>query len=320
MDSMRAAVIAEPRRIIVDQVPVPSPGPGQVLVRLEGCGICASNLPVWQGRPWFEYPQTPGATGHEGWGTIAGLGRGVQGLEAGQRVTMLSSRAYAEYDVADASSVVALPQSLDDQPFPGEALGCAMNILRRSDIGEGHIVAIVGIGFLGALLTRLVTVLGAQVIAISRRPFALLVAKVLGAAETIPLNGQLSAVQRVQALTAERGCDRVIEAVGSQTALDLATQLTCERGKLIVAGYHQDGARQVDMQLWNWRGLDVINAHERDPRTCVEGIIAAVDLVDNAVIDPSALYTHPVELEQLSDAFELIETRPEGFLKAYTVV
>ena len=47
-------------------MPVPGPGEGQVLVELEGCGVCGSNLPLWEGRPWFSYPLEPGAPGHEG--------------------------------------------------------------------------------------------------------------------------------------------------------------------------------------------------------------------------------------------------------------
>ena len=64
-----------------------------------------------------------------------------------------------------------LPASLAGQPFPGEPLGCAMNIFRRSGIEAGQTVAIVGIGFLGAILTRLAAHAGARVIAVSRRPF-----------------------------------------------------------------------------------------------------------------------------------------------------
>ena len=75
----------------------------------------------------------------------------------------------------------------------------------------------------------------------------------------------------VKELTGGAFCDRVIEAVGKQWPLDLAAELTRERGRLIVAGYHQDGPRQVNMQLWNWRGLDVINAHERDPEVYMRG-------------------------------------------------
>ena len=65
-------------------------------------------------------------------------------------------------------------------------------------------------------------------------------------------------------ITAGRLCERVIEAVGKQWPLDLAGELVGYGGKLIIAGYHQDGPRQVNMQSWNWKGIDVINAHERD--------------------------------------------------------
>ncbi|MDX6721279.1 MAG: hypothetical protein QOJ63_3533, partial [Solirubrobacteraceae bacterium] len=64
---MRAAVITAPGSAEVASVPTPDPGPGEVLVELEGCGVCGSDLAVWQGRPWFDYPREPGAPGHEGW-------------------------------------------------------------------------------------------------------------------------------------------------------------------------------------------------------------------------------------------------------------
>jgi NADPH:quinone reductase len=92
--------------------------------------------------------------------------------------------------------------------------------------------------------------------------------------------------------------------------------LTSERGKLVIAGYHQDGQRHVNMQLWNWRGLDVINAHERDASIYIRGLREAVHLVDQGVLDPSPLYTHRFALEQLPRAFEQMEARPENFLKA----
>ena len=139
-----------------------------------------------------------------------------------------------------------------------------MNIFRRGEISAGDTVAIVGIGFLGALLTRLAASAGAHVIAISRRPFSLDVARRMGAAECIRMNGQDGILEQVKSLTGGVLCDRVIEAIGKQQPLDLAADLTRERGRLIIAGYHQDGPRQVNMQLWNWRGIDVINAHERE--------------------------------------------------------
>jgi threonine dehydrogenase-like Zn-dependent dehydrogenase len=234
----------------------------------------------------------------------------------GDRVAALSYKSYADYDIAKAEAVVKLPATLSGQPFPGEPLGCAINIFRRSDIQPGQTVAIVGIGFLGAILTRLATDAGARVIAISRRPFSLEIARRFGAAETIPMDDHRAIIERVKELTGGRLCERVIEAVGKQWPLDLAAELTGERGKLIVAGYHQDGPRQVNMWLWNWRGIDVINAHERDPKAYVEGIKEAVEAVASGRLDPSPLYTHLYRLEELDQALNDTRDRPEGFLKA----
>lgn len=314
--TMRAAVVEGPGRIRIDEVALPEPGPGQVRVRLEGCGVCASNLTPWEGPEWMQFPTEPGSLGHEGWGVIDKLGEGVEGLAVGDRVAALSYKSYAQYDVADADAVVPLPAQLDGRPFPGEPLGCAMNIFRRADIQPGQTVAIVGIGFLGALLTRLAADAGARVIAISRRPFSLDVARDMGAAELIAMDDHNAIIDKVKALTGGAFCDRVIEAVGKQWPLDLSAELTRERGKLIIAGYHQDGPRQVNMWLWNWRGLDVICAHERDPKVYAEGIREAVAAVAEGRLDPSALYTHTYPLEQLDAALDATRDRPDGFLKA----
>lgn len=314
--TMRAAVLAGPGEMRLEQAALPQPGPGQVRVRLEGCGVCASNLTPWEGPEWMTFPTEPGALGHEGWGVVDAVGEGVTGLAVGDRVAALSYKSYAEYDVAEASACVKLPAELDGKPFPGEPLGCAMNIFRRADVQAGQTVAIVGIGFLGAILTRLATDAGARVIAISRRPFSLDVARQFGAAEVVPMDDHWAIIEKVRELTGGRFCERVIEAVGKQWPLDLAAELCAERGKLIVAGYHQDGPRQVNMQLWNWRGLDVINAHERDPAVYAQGLRDAVEAVASGRLDPSPLYTHAYPLEQLDAALNATRDRPDGFLKA----
>src|SRR5919198_6320546 len=153
--AMRAAVFTGAQRLYVASLALPDPGPHDIRIRLEGCGACASNLPVWEGRPWFAYPLAPGAPGHEGWGRIEALGCDVRGLALGQRVAVVSFHAYATHDVAPADMVVPLPASLEGIPFPGEALGCAINVFRRSALHPGQTMAIIGIGFLGALLTAL---------------------------------------------------------------------------------------------------------------------------------------------------------------------
>jgi threonine dehydrogenase-like Zn-dependent dehydrogenase len=295
----------------------PDLAPGQVLVRLRGCGICASNLPVFEGRDWFHYPLPPGQPGHEGWGEIAGLGSGVAGLQPGQAVALLSEHAFADYDVADAGAVVPLPAALAGRPFPGEPLACVMNVLHRSDLRAGQTVAVIGIGFLGALLTGLAAKLGARVLAISRRPFALEVARQQGAERAFTLEDPASVVSEVMALTRGEGCERVIECVGKQGPLDLAGELIRVRGRLVIAGYHQDGSRQVNLQQWNWRGIDVINAHERDPKIYSEGLRKAVTAVEAGRLDPFHLLTHGVPLERLADALRIAEVRPDGFMKSW---
>jgi threonine dehydrogenase-like Zn-dependent dehydrogenase len=258
----------------------------------------------------------PGSLGHEGWGEIDAVGEGVAGLRIGDMVAALTYKAYAEYDLADQRSVVPLPPELAGLPFPGEPLGCAMNIFRRCGIEPGQTVAIVGIGFLGAILTQLARDAGARVLAIARRPYALEVARARGAAELIPMRDHGEIIARVKELTDGRFCERVIEAVGKQAPLDLAGELTGERGRLIVAGYHQDGPRQVNMWLWNWRGIDVVNAHERDPAVYVQGMREAIDAVASGRLDPSPLYTHRFPLDRLGDALDATRDRPEGFMKA----
>jgi threonine dehydrogenase-like Zn-dependent dehydrogenase len=262
------------------------------------------------------FPTEPGSLGHEGWGVVDRLGPGVGGLKVGDRVAALSHHSYAEFDVADADALVPLPESLAGRPFPGEALGCAVNIFERSAIRPGETVAIIGAGFLGALLTRLASEAGARVIAVSRRPFALETARRMGAAELVAMDSHQRVIAEIQSLTDGRFCDCVVEAVGKQWPLDLAAELVRERGRLIIAGYHQDGPRQVNMQLWNWRGLDVVNAHERDPKIYRDGVQKAADLVVSGRLDPFPLFTHLYPLSGLGEALDATRDKPEGFLKA----
>jgi threonine dehydrogenase-like Zn-dependent dehydrogenase len=308
----RAAVIRSSGSAELVEVPLPEPGEGEVRLRLEGSGVCGSDLPVWAGRPWFEYPQPPGAPGHEGWGVVDAVGPGVDGLSEGDRVTGLVYHAYADFDLARAADLVSLPAG--DGPFPGEALGCAVNVVRRSRIREGDTVAVVGAGFLGCVIVQLAAASGARVLAISRRRSALETAAAMGAAETIALEEPVS--ERVEELTGGELCDVVVEAAGVQATLDAAGPLTRTRGRLVIAGFHQDERRQVDMQLWNWRGLDVVNAHERDPAVYVEGIREAARAVAEARLDPSPLYTHRFGLDQVDAALDTATERPEGFIKA----
>ena len=207
---MTAITLSAPRRPCPAQLPVPVTPPGHVIVHVEGCGVCGSSLPVWEGRPWFQYPLPPGAPGHEAWGR----------LDDGTRVTFLTQQGYAEQIAVAEETLVEIPE--DGLPFPGEALACAVNVVRRARIGAGDRVAIVGMGFLGSAVAQLCRSAGAVVHEVRRDTNA-----------------------------AGLECDRVIECAGTQEALDVASRLVTTRGRLVIAGFHQDGPRTIDLQSWN---------------------------------------------------------------------
>jgi 2-desacetyl-2-hydroxyethyl bacteriochlorophyllide A dehydrogenase len=313
--SYRAAIFVGAQRIELQQQRLPAPGPTEVRVRVRHCGVCASNVPPWQGRPWFHYPFEPGAPGHEAAGEVDAVGHSVEKVKPGDRVAYLGQNGFAEYEVTPADHLLALPDSEVSASFLGEPLACAMNVFRRAEIRAGQTVAVVGIGFLGALIVQLALNVGARVIALTQRPFALALARKFGA-ETLPFLGPGEATRQVSELTHGEFCDVSIESTGKQLPLELAAEITKIRGRLVIAGYHQDAMRQVNMQLWNWRGFDVINAHERDPMVYLEGMKLALEAARNDRLRTEGLITHRFPLDRLNDALQMANTRPDGFLKA----
>ena len=143
---------------------------------------------------------------------------------------------------------------------------------------------------------------GAEVLAFGRRPFALELARKAGAKESIRLEDPAPVIDQVEGLTQGRFCEVVIEATGKQAALDFASQITGIRGRLVIAGYHQDDFRKINLRLWNWRGLDVINAHERDPAIAIRGIQEAIEAMQSGAPDPRPLLTHTLSLDRLDEA------------------
>ena len=119
--TMRAAVLAGPGRVRIDEVARPEPGPGQVRLRLEGCGVCASNLTPWAGPDWMQFPTEPGALGHEGWGMVDALGDGVEELRVGDASRRSPTRPMPSTTSPRAEAVVPLPAALAGQAVPGRA-------------------------------------------------------------------------------------------------------------------------------------------------------------------------------------------------------
>lgn len=271
-----------------------------MLVDVEGCGVCGSNLPVWEGRDWFAYPLAPGAPGHEAWGVVSAAGPGVS-LAVGTRVAMLAENAFATRVVVPER--LCVPFSFGG-PFPGEALGCGFNVAAKAAFAPGQTVCVVGAGFLGCVVVAVAAHAGAHVTAVSRRPVALDLARAMGAKEAVTYDEPVPE------------CDVVVEVVGNQQALDYSSAHVRQGGRLVIAGFHQDGLRTVDLCAWNWRALDIANAHERDENVRLDGIRAAAAAVEAGWLDPSPLYTHTFGLDGLGAAMDAMVERPDGFLKA----
>ncbi len=315
---MRSATLIEPRQFRIDTMDLPEPGEGEVRIRVQGCGVCGSDMGPWKGIPGLSYPMQPGAPGHEVFGTVEALGSGVAGLRVGQSVTALTYRAYAEYDLAKADSIVPLPDALAGRTVLGEPVACAVNVMHRSGVQEGDVVVLLGTGFLGTLMLQLLrSRRPSRVFAVSRRRLSPELAHQLGVHESLTYDDDVRG--RVGAATGGRRADVVLEATGKQAPLDLATDLVRVRGRLIVAGYHQDGPRTVNMQHWNWNGIDVINAHERDPEIYRRGMEEGVRLLAAGELDLEPLITHTFPLSEINRAFQTSEERPDGFVKSVVV-
>lgn len=303
---MRALKLRGPRDAQIVEVEVPAPAVGEVLVRIKACGVCGSDLNAWRGVPGVDYPLTAGAPGHEVWGEVIATGADVNSLKAGDTVTGLMWNGLAEAGLATADNLVRVPDLFGGRPVLGEPLACAMNVLRRSALQPGQRLAIVGFGYLAALVVQFLT--DSEWIAVSRRADSRELALGLGAHSAYDFAEVPS--------DAWDSFPVVIEAAGVQQTLDFATWLTAYGGRLVIAGYHADGPRTVNMQSWNWKGIDVINAHERQPTVYLQALRVAFERLRGSPRDVSALHTHRFSLDDVAHAFSMAEARPNGFVKA----
>ncbi len=288
--------------------PVAQPGPGQVLIQVIASGVCASDLSSWSER----LPQYPVRLGHEPVGTVHTAGAGVD-LQVGTLVTGRVEPAFAEFVVADIRDLVPVPAGIDPEHALGEPLGCVAEALRRSSVRLADRVAVIGLGFMGQCMVQLLARSAtARVTAIDLRQDARTLAASLGADDAYHPD------ELPSFLRAGDGLDLVVEATGSQAGLDLATELVRPHGRVSILGFHQ-GPRTVDAETWNWKSIDVINAHVRDRDLLRESTRAALDMLAAKRIDLAPLLTHRFRLDQVDDAFAALRAKPDGFVKAVIV-
>ena len=254
--TMTAAVMHEPGDIRVEQVPVPEITEGDVLLRVEACGVCGSDIPRMNFAGAY---YTPIICGHEFSGTIVEVGDAVEGFAVGQLVTVpplipcytcdsclaghfslcedygyFGSRqegAYAQYVAVNAANAFPMPEGVDPRAAAMmDPSAIALHAIYRTKLGAGSRVAVTGAGPIGLFAIQWARLLGAtEVLAVDLSPEKAAMAREAGA--TMTANNDAEALEQ-----AGLGFDVVIESAGAAQTVALATQLTARHGEAVFIG------------------------------------------------------------------------------------
>jgi len=284
---MRAAVVPSlgaPLEVL--DIPVPTPGPGQILVRIEASGICHTDIHAARG-DWPVKPTAPFIPGHEGVGIVEQLGDGVTEHEVGDRValpwlgyacgsccycvsgweTLCEGQqntgysidgGYAQYAVAAARFAVAVPDGVD--PMDAAPLTCAgvttYKAVKVSGARTGDLVSVIGVGGLGHLAVQYAVIAGATVVAVDVHPDKLDLAKELGATYTVDATREdpAEAIQRLG------GADVAIALAVQPDSIEKAFASLRRGGRLVLVSLPKDG--QLDVPIFDTvlKGISIIGS------------------------------------------------------------
>lgn len=311
---MKAALLVRPRNFSIEEMEKPEIGDDEILVRNIACGICEGDTHVYLGEEWdTAFPWVERFLGHESSGVIEKVGSRVSEFKVGDKVTIIGG-GFAEYVKAPAKLAVKLPSNVNPIWALGEPLACAIAAGWRSKIKLGDKVAIIGSGFMGLLMLQLVKILGAaKITVLDILDWRLEKAKQLGADEVYNSLGKTP--KDINKEIDEM--DVVIEATGLQEGLDIATDLIVEHGTIVIFGYHQNyqGYRKVNMKVWNWKSIDVVNGHIRNMDKKVEAMKAGVNLLGAGRLHMASLVKQ-YTLQEVNQAFEEVIQKKNGIFKA----
>jgi 2-desacetyl-2-hydroxyethyl bacteriochlorophyllide A dehydrogenase len=257
---MKAAVLVEPKRIEIREVPTPSPHAGEILMRVREAGICGSDFSKYQGFLGGIFPIIPG---HEAVGEIAALGPGIEGIRVGERVALQPNFAcgtcetcrngldnvcphkvrvgldidgvFAEYVIAPRKYVWALPEGLSySDAALTEPLAVAVHGIEKCPPTSKDRVLVYGAGAIGLFYVQLAVLSGAHVAVLDIAEPRLAVAGKLGAAETFNSGTQLEA--------APGGFTVVYETSGTADALGHIVQWCAPGARIVLTGLPKEDA------------------------------------------------------------------------------
>lgn len=325
MRAVRVTAFGEPPVVAV--VPVPRPGPRDVLVRVEATGLCRSDVHAWRGDDGNVVPYTPG---HEFAGTVVAVGAEVRRVAVGDRVTtpfvcgcgdcpdcdrgdaqvcprqqqpgFTFDGSFAEFVVVPRADVNVVHLG-DDTSFEAAALlGCRFatsfrGLVDRARLGAGEWVAVLGCGGVGLSAVRIAAALRARVVAVDVAPGALDLARAGGAevlVETTPDPAEVA--RRIREVTGG-GAAVVVEALGREATLEAGVRALATGGRLVQIGLL---ARDplVPMGEVIARELSILGSH---------GMAAVdyprlLDLVRQGTLDPGALVVRRIGLDEVPAA------------------
>jgi len=315
---MKIAILTGPKEFQFQDEPLPSLLPDEVLIQVAACGVCTSELDMWEGKAGGQmYPRYPG---HEVSGIIAEAGKDVQGMAAGDRVAVWApGRGFAEYVIV--KSKHCFPAG--DLPLDlalAEPLACAVNTVEMANVSLSDDIVIIGAGFMGNLVQKLVAMQGPRrLIVADTRPDALERALRLGATHVVnPARESLPEI--VKALTDGQGADVSFEVVGAQAPLNMLADVTRMSGKVVLVGFHQGEPRQIPLGYWNWMAFQILNAHFREETTILRGMRIGMRLLTSGRLSLEDLVTHRFRLSEINQAFLTAHEKPEGFIKSTVVM
>ncbi|MHB8867626.1 MAG: zinc-dependent alcohol dehydrogenase [Thermoleophilia bacterium] len=347
---MRQARFHAPGDVRLAEVPVPTPAPGEVLVRVEVALVCGTDAKTYRrGHPVL-LAEAPAPFGHEYCGRVAAVGVGVKGFAVGDRVTSANSApcgycffcrrdqfslcehlqpllngAYADYLLVPARIVEVnmfrVPTGMEpERAALVEPLACVLKGLDVGDVGPGTTVGVVGLGPIGLMMTYAAASRGARVIAVGRNDHKLAAARAAGAAATVDLRrvGD-DAAAAVRALTEDgRGVDVAVEAVGRPEVWDYTVSIVRRGGVVNLFGGCEEGSvARIDTYRLHYEELCLTAAFHHTPRH----VRMAMDVLGRPDFPLRTLVTHRYTLEELVVPLRAAgkEIEVAGFIKAAVI-
>ena len=284
---MKAAVVHEfGHPLVIEDIPKPTVGPGQVVVKIETSGLCHTDIHAAHG-DWPVKPAPPFVPGHEGVGIVEQVGAGVKRLREGDRVAIpwlgwacgaceacasgweslcpnaqytgyTVNGGFAEYVLADAAFAGLVPAAID--PLDAAPLTCAgvttYKAVKVSGARSSDLVAIFGIGGLGHLAIQYARIAGATVAAVDILDSKLEVAKSVGA--TYMFNGAME--DPVAAIQAMGGADAAIVVAATPRACEQALASLRRNGTLVLVGLPADNIMRLPIFETVLKGIKVVGS------------------------------------------------------------